>query len=244
MRRREAAGMAARRAGAGRVLAIVLPVLLAGCFGASELERAIPASALRGAVRRAEVTDVQQHRGQKVRGDILITASATIPSESTNAQLRPTGMTLLKKLKEKYPSCEWFIVNIYDDPRAARMSHAVAVAEWREGKAKVTGGIPDDREIGEYNARLREKAQKGAPVVELARPGEEDMNVALKADEVLQAYREKMVRRSTLKVAGPAMSDEALERETAAHFDITPERVRLARFRVFHWYGLHRGRVL
>jgi hypothetical protein len=217
---------------------LLLALGLAGATGClklsdlSENERLFPDSALSGAVARATVRDVVEGKAAQGRE---ITANAVIPENPGTGQLNPTALTILKRLKEKYPDAKSIVVSIYDDERALSLGMTVAKAAYRAGTVTVTGGLPTEPEVAAVNA----KRAKGDRLGPFAQPREEDFNIAHKVVELSAAVP---------PAGDPAMGgggpDAATLKKAAAFFNIPVERVETARFNLGTWYGMHRDSVL
>jgi hypothetical protein len=207
----------------------------AGCLKLSDLsesERLFPDSALGGAAARATVRDVVEGKGPK---GIEITANAFIPENPRTEQLRPTGLTLLKRLKEKYPGAKSIAVTVYDDERAMPLGLPVARAVYGGGAVRITGGLPTEAETAAVNAK-REKGDRRGP---FAQPREEDFNIANKVAEMAGAEPPGEGAPGV-----PGGGEAVAERKAAAFFRLPPERVATARFNLANWYGMHRETVL
>lgn len=221
-----------------RLLLAVALAGLAGCVKLSDLsesERLFPDSALSGAVARATVRDVVEGKVGKGRE---ITANAVIPENPRTEQLNPTSLTILKRLKEKYPDAKSIVVSVYDDERALSLGMTVAKAAYREGTVKVTGGLPADAEVSAVNA----KRAKGERLGPFAQPREEDFNIARKVFELSSG--EAPPQDPAMGESREGVPDTAAMKKAAAFFNIPVVRVETARFNLATWYGMHRDTVL
>jgi hypothetical protein len=220
------------------LLAAAVLVAASGCIKLSDLsesERLFPDSALRGAVARATLRDLIEGKRGKGRE---ITANAFLDESPTVAQLKPTALTILKRLKEKYTDAVRIDVAIYDDERAYQLGLTVAKARYETGKVTIVGGLPTEEEVAAINSK-RGKDDKLGP---FAAPREEDYNIANKVNEISAAVPPPD---APLVMATTAEANEAaIERKAAAFFKIPPERVRTARFNLSNWYGMHRERKI
>jgi hypothetical protein len=95
----------------------------------------------------AEVTEVLH--GKDVKGGMLVRAKAFCPHNINNDQIKQVALQMLSELKARYPKCEWFYVRISDDRRMDAVGNYIAVAELKEGKTQIHGGIPSKKEIAE-----------------------------------------------------------------------------------------------
>ncbi|HEY3489723.1 MAG TPA: hypothetical protein VGK27_06340 [Candidatus Deferrimicrobiaceae bacterium] len=222
-------------------LAAVLAVacLASGCLklsDLSEMERLFPESALSGAVARATVRDVIASKGAKGQE---IAANAIIPENPKTEQLKPTGLTLLRRMKEKYPDAAKVTVSIYDDERAIPLGLTVANADYRAGSVSITGGLPTEAEVTALNSGR----PAGGKLGPFAQPREEDFNIAQKVLE-LAGTASSSEATPGLPPGGGA-PDESVERKAAAFFHVPLERVKTARFNLANWYGMHKeGKLL
>jgi hypothetical protein len=112
----------------------------------------------------AEVTEVIH--GKNVKGGMLVRAKAFCPHNIKNDQIKPVAVQILNELKAKYPNCEWFFVWISDDRRMDASGNYIAIAELKEGKTQVRGGIPSKKEIAE--------SDKDWPII---KPTDKDMDI-------------------------------------------------------------------
>ena len=210
-----------------------------GCLKLSDLsesERLFPDSALSGAVARATVRDVVEGKSGK---GIEITANAFIPENPRTEQLKPTSLTILKRLKEKYPGAKSIAVSIYDDERAMPLGMTVAKAAYRTGTVTIAGGLPTEAEVAAVNA----KRAKGDRLGPFAQPREEDFNIVQK---VLESAAGDPPTGDPASAGGGAgrTGDAAAVQKAAAFFRIPVERVETARFNLSNWYGMHRDEKL
>ncbi|HEY5995668.1 MAG TPA: hypothetical protein VIU29_01540 [Candidatus Deferrimicrobiaceae bacterium] len=224
----------------GFALALLVLALgsMPGCLKLSDLsesERLFPDSALSGAVARATVRDVVEGKAGK---GIEITANAIIPENPRTEQLKPTSLTILKRLKEKYPDATMIAVSIYDDERAMPLGMTVAKAAYRTGTVTVVGGLPTEAEVAAVNA----KRAKGDRLGPFAQPREEDFNIVQKVFENAGGEPPSGDPASAGRVEGG--TDAAAVKKAAAFFRIPVERVETARFNLSNWYGMHRDEKL
>jgi hypothetical protein len=213
-------------------------IFMSGCLKLSDLsetERLFPDSALSGAVARATVRDVVEG---KVGKGLEVTANAVIPENPRTEQLKPTSLTILKRLKEKYPDAKMIAVSIYDDDRAMPLGLTVAKAVYRTGTVTITGGLPAEAEVAAVNA----KRGKGDRLGPFAQPREEDFNIVQKVNELAAGDPSSG---DPVRAAGGGGSVEAAAvKKAAAFFSLPVERVETARFNLATWYGMHRDAKL
>jgi len=76
----------------------------------------------------------------------------------TNKILKDLAITTIAELKKNYPGCQWFHVFISDDRRMLEATNHLAIADSKEGKVEITGGVLSDAEIKEYR-------KEGIPVI-------------------------------------------------------------------------------
>ncbi len=223
-----------------RLLVLALSLApLAGCLklsDLSEMERLFPDSALSGAVARATVRDVIEAKSGKKGQDV--TANAVIPENPATAQLKPTALTILRRLKEKYPDAKSIDVSIYDDERALSLGMTVAKARYKAGTVAISGGLPTEAEVAAVNSK-RGKGDKLGP---FDQPREEDFNIAHKVLELASAVPAPEMTPGASGAAGP--SEAEIEKKAAAFFHIPVDRVKTARFNLSTWYGMHRDAKL
>lgn len=220
------------------LLAAVAALYLPGCLKLSDLsetERLFPDSALSGAAARATVRDVVEAKGTD---GLEITAAAVIPSNPRTEQLRPTGLTILRRLKEKYPDAKSIRVAIYDDERAVTLGLSVANAAYASGTVRITGGLPTEAEV----AAVESGRSASAGSSPFAQPREEDFNIAHKVFEISNSAPSSGAIPGT--AAGSEASNGESERKAAAFFRIPPGRVKSALFNLSNWYGMHRETIL
>jgi hypothetical protein len=217
--------------------ALLALVFCSACLKLSDLsenERLFPDEALSGAVSRATVRDVVEGKGTS---GPEITANGVLADVPVTAQLKPTALTILKRMKEKYPDAKLIVVSIYDDERALPLGLTVAKGVYRMGTATVTGGVPTEAEVAAVNAK-RGKGDKLGP---FAQPREEDFNIARKVHELAESV--PPADPGAMGNAARGDSGEA-EKRAAAFFRQPVERVRTARFNLSNWYGMHANDVL
>lgn len=227
-----------RRGTARLAAAVAFALLTQGCLKLSDLsetERLFPDSALTGAVARASVRDVVEYKGAD---GTELSASALIPENPATEQLKPSALTILKRLKEKYPDAKAIRVTIYDDERAAALGLPVATAAYDRGTVTVAGGLPTDAEVAAVNAARSGKED----LLPFARPREEDFNIALKVHEFSAADPASTAPPGTAPAVRASNAEGA--RKAASFFRIPHGRVKTAMFNLSTWYGMHRGRKL
>jgi len=95
-----------------------------------------------------EVTDIQ--KGKSVKNGMLVLGKAIFPRNVQNHQIKPAALDVLQGLKKEVPGCDWFTVWISDDERSYESGNYIAIAEYKEGKTTITGGVPTDEEMQEY----------------------------------------------------------------------------------------------
>jgi hypothetical protein len=71
-----------------------------------------------------------------------VIALAVTPYGLKPGQISPTGYGALKTLQGQFPEAEWICVFIAEDSAMAAGSNWVGVAEYRQGKVTLTGGMP------------------------------------------------------------------------------------------------------
>jgi hypothetical protein len=154
---------------------------------ANSLERLFPEKALAGAVNSN--FNGEQHPGKAVTGGILIEGRAIVQKDIRNDQIKPTAMAVLKGLKSKNPNVEWFHVFLTNDQRMVECSNWIAIAEYKEGKISIAGGLPTDEDIKEWNNSIGKPLldYEGKPMdiindnPRMRRPTEEDLQIAYDA---------------------------------------------------------------
>lgn len=106
-----------------------------------------------------EVYDVELQTGKIVKGGQLVTANVvTAFRPLTNKILKDLAITTITELKKNYPDCQWFHVLISDDRRMLEATNHLAIADSKEGKVEITGGVLSDAEIKEYR-------KEGIPII-------------------------------------------------------------------------------
>ena len=188
------------------ILLLSVFAFLPACDGAkqAEIHRLFPDEALVGGVENVQITVTGVRKGKTVKGGMAVTAEAILPPDVTAEQMRPTELAVLKRLKEEFPECEWFTVFLTDDPRMAEHSHWLGMAELREGKLTLQGGVITDRDIADFK-------QAG---VQIWKPTEEDFLVDFAFYQAWKKlYDEHWARLEQLQASGRWEAAAEISRE-------------------------------
>jgi hypothetical protein len=229
------------------VLIPALLLLVASCSGGGD---PFPEKALKGAEGRAEVRRYKEERGLSDPNRRYLAAEAFVYHDVERGKLRPTALTILKRLKERFSNRDWIVLRIYDDERAAKMLLPVVVAELKDGKAVVSGWTPSPAEI---DASSKDPAALAGTIgadgrLVFTRPSEEDYNLAVDADARSIAKGQKRFGRPSYW-QGPPLSPEAegklwsyreepeVEKATGSVLNVEPLRVRVGRYNVYMYYA-------
>jgi hypothetical protein len=140
-----------------------------------------------------------------------IVAVAVTPFGIKPEQVSPTGYGALKALHRQFPKTDWVSVFIAEDSAMADASNWVGVAELRQGRIVVTGGIPTQADMDSLR-------RIGQP---LKRPTQEDLQAAAAVyDSTGSLTSERWDLSQTLLGAGSGRIDKShfftLDLETAS----------------------------
>jgi len=140
-----------------------------------------------------------------------VIALAVTPYGLKPEQVSPTGYGALKTLQGQFPEAEWICVFIAEDSAMAAGSNWVGVAELRQGKVTLTGGMPTP-------SQLDSLGKAGMPTI---RPSAQDLKAVAAVYERAGSLAANRWRLSqTLLGAGSGRIDRTgffkLEAETTA----------------------------
>lgn len=152
---------------------------------------------------------------QDGKGGRPISAIAIAPFGLKPEQVSPTGYGALHALHRQYPKTDWISVFIAEDSAMADASNWVGVAELRQNKITVTGGIPSQKELDSLT-------KAGIP---LKRPTQADLKlVAMVYDSTQDLAGERWDLSQTLLGAGSGLVNKSnflsLDLETATTHSI------------------------
>lgn len=108
----------------------------------AQADESFPPEKLQGYETRTEIKVLESGKGGRP-----VLAVATMPYGIKPEQVSPTGYGALKALRRQYPKSDWISVFMAEDSAMAAASNWVGVAELRQGKVTVTGGIPTQAQI-------------------------------------------------------------------------------------------------
>ncbi|ALC15617.1 hypothetical protein DSOUD_0830 [Desulfuromonas soudanensis] len=134
-------------------LAAFICLLLLGCND-PKMDRLFPKAQLVGRAENLTVEIDKPKTGKMVQGGMFINVNVLLPPDVKNEQIRPTELYVLKKLKEKYPECEWFRIRFSDDSRMLEAGHCLGRVEYREGKLELYGGVITEKDINESGDKI------------------------------------------------------------------------------------------
>lgn len=145
------------------------------------------------------------------KGGRPVEAVALAPFGIKPEEVSPTGYWALMSLHRSYPDADWISVFLAEDSAMSVASEWVGVAELRNGKVTVTGGIPNQREMDSL-------ARMGNPVHRPTRAELKAVTALFDSSHGLYTERRQLSR--TLLGAGSGRIDKSrflvLDLETAA----------------------------
>jgi hypothetical protein len=138
-------------------------ILLMFFFGCSNdpIDKLIPEASLKGSILNISIFDMETQRGKLVQGGLLINASAKVPYDIKQEEVKPTLLASIRELKKQNKDCEWIIVFLCPDGRKGVYAGR---GEYREGKISIDYGVPSAKQLAEAEAlkiKLADPSLKG-----------------------------------------------------------------------------------